>query len=207
MGSRGTWEQRMNRFDAETHKYFIQDVCVPSVTQVLKECGIIDDRFYTEEARERGKAVHLATQLLDEDDLDWDSLDPSLEGYVRAYERFKTESGFVPVLIEERVYNPVSMYAGTLDRTGYFSNIKNKTLIDIKSGAPEPWAAIQTAAYEHCLLQRFSRHALQLKPDGTYRLSPQYRDPNDIKLFLSALSIVHWKRNHGGKNGSSNEIR
>ena len=78
----------------ERHEYAIDGVLRPSVTQTLKDAGLTYDQWYTEEARLRGKAVHAACQLLDEDDLDWDSVLPEYRGYVTAWERFKRDSGF-----------------------------------------------------------------------------------------------------------------
>ena len=54
-------------FDPITHQYRLDGERVPSVTQVLSVCGLIDDTWYTEESRQRGQAIHLATKLLDEE--------------------------------------------------------------------------------------------------------------------------------------------
>ena len=54
-------------FDPDTHQYWVGGEKVLSVTQILKTCGLIDDTWYTEKGRQRGQAVHLATQLYDED--------------------------------------------------------------------------------------------------------------------------------------------
>ena len=90
----------MNTFDPITHTFRINGVPVPSVTQALKAADIIDDRFYTDEARERGIAVHAACHYLDEECLDWETVAPEIVPYVEAYQRFKDESGSVPALIE-----------------------------------------------------------------------------------------------------------
>ena len=77
------------QFDESAHVYTVARVQRPSVTQILKDAGLIDTTWYTDEARERGRAVHLATQFLDEDDLDWDTVLPQYGGYLAAWERFK----------------------------------------------------------------------------------------------------------------------
>lgn len=183
----------MVEFKAETHEYFFNGRKVPSVTGILKEVGLIDDEWFTEEARERGKAVHAATELLDRDDLDWDSLHPKIEPYVKAYQNFKKDTGFIPELIEHRVYNHDYNYAGTLDRTGIFPN-GEKVILDIKSGPISGWAALQVAAYDYCLAQARQRMALQLKNDGTYKVK-SFKGLNDINIFVSAAVIVNWKLN------------
>lgn len=181
----------MNYFDPSSHKYFIDEVEVPSVTQVLVESGMIDTAFYDEEGKKRGSAVHQACHYLDEDDLDLETLSPELRPYVDAYVSFKDETGFVPTLIEHQVYDRIYGFAGTLDRTG---TMKGKNvLLDIKTGSVAPFAAIQTAAYQVTLGGHNHRFALQLKPDGTFKLL-EFDDINDESVFLSALAVVKWKR-------------
>ena len=186
----------MNSFNPETHEYFIKNRKAPGVTGVLKEAGFIDGEWYTEESRQRGTAVHEATQFLDEDDLDWDTLHPKILPYVKAYEKFKLDTGFKPDLVEHRVFSDLYHFGGTLDRTGTFPN-GDETLLDIKSGAIAFWTALQTAAYDYCLDKRRQRMAVQLKNDGTYKVKT-FKDPNDIKIFLSAAVVVNWKRNQRG---------
>lgn len=188
----------MNTFDPITHTFKINGVPVPSVTQALKAANIIDDRFYTDEARERGIAVHAACHYLDEECLDWETVAPEIVPYVEAYQRFKDESGFVPALIEEPVFNAQYFYGGILDRTGLLNG--QAVLLDLKSGDPEPWANLQTAGYWGCLAQKHARYTLRLYPEGKYKLSNVHADPNDFRVFLSAVSIAHWKRNTGGES-------
>lgn len=186
----------MNTFDPITHTFRINGVPVPSVTQALKGVGIIDDRWYTEEARERGIAVHSACQYLDEECLDWETVSPEILPYVEAYQKFKDESGFVPAMIEEPVFNQVYFYGGILDRTGLLNG--KPILLDLKSGDPEPWADLQTAGYLGCLVLPHHRYTLRLFPEGRYKLSDERKDPNDLRLFLNTVGIAHWKRNKGG---------
>jgi len=193
----------MNTFDAKTHSFFIGGRSVLSVTQALKGAGIIEDGWYTEESRERGCAVHNACQYLDEGLLDWDTVAPKYLPYVKAYERFKDESGFIPALIEAWVFNESYFYAGILDRTGILNG--EHVLIDLKSGPPAKWANLQSAAYAGCLSLPHKRFTLRLSDNGKYKLSDEHKDPNDFKIFLSAVSVANWKRN-GGKHGSSFEV-
>src|SRR3989338_2196847 len=96
----------MLTFDEENHLYCFEGKPVQSVTQILKSAGLIDDQWFTEAARRRGQYVHEAAQYLDEEDLNWENVDPILQPYLRAYEKFKAETGFIPILIEKRLYNP-----------------------------------------------------------------------------------------------------
>ncbi len=188
-------------FDKATHTYRIDGVIVPSNTQVLAEAGLVDLRWYTDEGRERGSAIHLAAQLIDEEDLDCLSVDPRFAGRVRAYERFKIESGFVPNLIEIPYYNYPQRYGTTIDRTGSLPK-RGEILLELKTGQVEAWAGLQLALQNECLEKRLPRFALELREDGTYRLH-EFTDPNDRNVALAACAIVHWKRNHGGKSYGS----
>lgn len=182
----------MNRFEPETHKYFIDGKEVPSVTQVLVEAGLIDLSFYNEEGKKRGSAVHQACQYLDEDDLDVESISPGLRPYVEAYINFKKETDFKPELIEHQVYETFYGFAGTVDRTGIMRG--KRVLIDIKTGSIAPFAAIQTAGYTACLHNDFyHRFGLCLKPNGAFKLL-EFNDSNDESIFLSALAVAKWKR-------------
>jgi hypothetical protein len=183
----------MLEFNPETHEYFFNGRKVPSVTGILKEVGLIDGEWFTDEARERGKAVHAATELLDLDDLDLDSLHPKIEPYVRAYQKFKNDTGFKPELIEHRVFNNEYNYAGTLDRTGFFPD-GDEVILDIKSGPISGWAALQISAYDYCLDKARQRMALQLKNDGTYKVK-SFKGHSDLYVFFSAAVIVNWKLN------------
>lgn len=180
-------------FDEEKHLYLFKGQEVKSVTQILKARGFIDDRWFTEESRARGQAVHAACHYLDEEDLDWDTLDPIVVPYVRAYEKFKIEHGFIPHLMEHRVFNPTYMYAGTLDRTGWIN--EREVLLDFKSGAISPWVGLQLAGYGLCLKKRLPRIALRLKADETYELR-EFKDPADYDIFLMQVSTHHWITNN-----------
>jgi hypothetical protein len=56
-------------YDDATHTYKLDGVVVPSVTQVLTAAGVIDNRWFTEEATHRGQLVHVATMLMDQGEL------------------------------------------------------------------------------------------------------------------------------------------
>lgn len=169
----------------------------PRVTEILRYSGVTDfsaiPAATLEYAQTRGTAVHSACHFLDEEDLDWSTLDPAIEGYVRAWERFKSESGFVPDMIEQSVYCPTYQYRGTLDRTGTMGD--KKVLIDIKTGPPGPSAALQTAAYAACLTGTFARYAVHVREDGSYKLH-SYTDRNDIAIFRSYIATMRWEQNN-----------
>lgn len=196
-------------FNPERHEYRLGDQVLPHVTQVtdsLQSYSGVSDKVMRE-AADRGRAVHLATQLWDEDDLDVDSLPDTVRPYLDAWIRFREETGFEPGLIEFRVHSRTFGYAGTLDRTGSFHKLRGirpdqPALIDLKA-TYKIMAAVgpQTAGYLHALHETLGnkitrrRFAVQLKPDGTYRLE-ECKDPSDWSVFLSALTLTNWRARH-----------
>lgn len=177
---------------------------LPRVTDILKEANLIDTTYMDEHGRDRGSAVHLACQYLDEGDLDVSSLDPELEGYVRSYDAWKRDSHSEGAQrIECPLQDPCGLYRGTPDR---ILIVRPRKLIDLKTGAPQAWVALQLAAYVNMLPDPYSyeRQALYLSPDGTYSVKqfPKAEYATDLAVFMSALNIVNWKRRKTNGNRS-----
>ena len=84
-------------FDPEKHEYRLGGNVIPSVTQVIKSCGLIRfDDVPTETLIHKakiGKAVHLACEYYDKKELD--SVPESYSGYVEAYKSFIAQ--FMPI--------------------------------------------------------------------------------------------------------------
>lgn len=195
----------MLQFDSDKHEYRFGGISVPGVTSIL--APLVDYSMVNQELLERarllGQAVHLTTELYDQDQLDFDTLDPVLVPYLDAWIRFRKEVDFQPIGIEQRVYHPSFRYAGTLDRTGI---VRDKmAVLDIKKMLVlGPVIGVQLAAYEKavnvalpadCKNRIETRYALGLQADGTYRLQ-QYQDPADWSTFLSLFNIKNWKAKH-----------
>jgi len=188
-------------FDEEKHEYKWHGKQVPSVTTILKSAGIVDAAWYTEEARIRGTHVHQAAQFYDEGDLAPGSIRPEIQPYMDAYVKFKRDTGFYPILIEQKVIHTKG-YAGTLDRVGWLND--RLVQIDLKSGGIPKWAGLQTEAYKQALEEMISlghikleqypeaRFALQLTSEGKYKLQP-LQGLSDGHYFWAALEIHKFK--------------
>ena len=155
-----------------------------------------------EYARLRGDAVHYGCELFDRDELDWDTVQKELIGYIKAWQSFRQQTGFEPELIEHRVFHPGLRYAGTVDRAGLLSGVHG--VLDIKAVAQMyPATGLQLAAYQQALHQSLPLHphrfearwSVQLKADGTFRFHA-YEDPNDWPSFVSLLSAINWANKH-----------
>jgi hypothetical protein len=194
-------------FDAAQHRYFLGNRELPSVTQSLKYVGLIDYSHIPgpilERAAERGKRVHLALEYFDNDSLVADSCSEEIAGHVRAYERFKADSGFVPGVIERRRHHPVIGYAGTPDRIGMIG--KHPVVLDLKSGMVLDGHACQLAGYAHLFPnpRRFRRIALQTFATGKYRVH-EYK-PEDFdyhsQLLFGAVRQLQQEMNERNREG------
>lgn len=191
----------MLQFDDAAHRYTVDGVAVPGVTSVLSWLSGYDKvpGGYLEPAAFRGTWVHRATELVDEDDLDWSTVPAEFKPYIDAWSLFKQRTGFVPDLSEERVFSKRHWYAGMLDRAGSFEILDARPcVLDIKTTAVlHPVVALQTAAYQAALppaiAKRYKgpRCTVQLRKDGTFRLE-WHKSPNDLARFLAALTLYQW---------------
>lgn len=193
-------------YDPVKHLYTIEGTPIPSVTQVIKATGLIDDTYFTEDARDRGKAVHLACEYHDKDVLDESSVHEDIRPYLEAYKAFLSESRYKPVVIEASGVCQVYYFGGTVDRIGILNDCI--ALIDIKSGAIQSWAALQTAAYERLYLTgafgdfpdlqnhkcELRRYSLQLKNNGRYSLLRQ-TSHEDWLDFAAARRLYRFYQN------------
>lgn len=182
-------DESLLTFDSELHKYYYDGRELLSVTTLLKSVGIIDDRFYTDEGKNRGRRIHHICEKIDLGEMP--EIESSEMPYIEAYLTFKHETRFVPQLIEKRVCNINYWYGGTLDKTGLLYE-DCLAIIDLKTGVASPWTALQLAGYEACLDKPHKRFGLQLNKNGKYKLIP-YEDRSDRNMFLGIASVVNWK--------------
>lgn len=148
------------RYDPTSHTSTTPDgVDVPHVTAILHAVGVAVDYDALSASgprraeqiafrRQLGSAVHADCHAYDDGDLDWATVDPRVDPYVRvAWATCRENLGLVPLTRERQVFHPVLLYTGFLD--GIFRCEGKRVLIDLKIGDPEDaGAAFQTAAYE-----------------------------------------------------------
>lgn len=190
-------------FDEALHLYTLGGRVIPGVTEILKDAGILKfgargSELENNAAMSRGKAVHAACHYMDEDALDWSSVSDECVPYVMAYEKFRTDTGFVPTRIEERMVHETLVFAGTIDREGTWNQSKNRIVLEIKTGVKASWWGLQLSGYDILLppiTKPRNRMAVQLKDNGTYALHP-FTDPNDRNMFMSLVALYWWKRNN-----------
>lgn len=170
-----------------------------SVTGILKaELNLY--QYGQINAATRGTHVHQLCEDYDNGDMsesDTANISVDLLPYFNAYKTAKSDIGFKVLVCEKKLYHPVYLYAGTLDR---IVKMESEKMLDIKTGAKEPWHGMQLAAYEemaHASMplragKRRGRVALYLHSDGTYELE-HYEDPHDWRNFLALYSAHNVK--------------
>jgi hypothetical protein len=196
-------------FQEQDHRYAWNGVVVPSVTQALDVLApnafAHVSRADLEAARRRGNAVHKIVELDLTDDLDEESVSEPLLGYMVAWRRFASDTGFKARSSELMLYSRRYGYAGRLDLLGEFAKRSMRwgpgidaITLDVKSNNIPKTAAPQTAAYAQLLTENgycgkgLRRRALCLSPDG-YELSPPYINAADFTDFLAALRVLNWR--------------
>lgn len=183
-------------FDAELHRYHYQGRPVVNVTRVLDDM-LRDLRGVRQEllaaARETGELVHKATELDAMGALDAESVDPTIEPYMKAWRRFRYECNPTFISNEEHVYHRTYDFAGTLDHHAQIGG--EEGIIDKKTSEPDLIDAVQLSAYYAAKFPedgaRFRRMwGLYLRADGTYRLR-KYED--HFHVFIAALTCYRFK--------------
>lgn len=191
-------------FDAASHTYYCDGERVPSVTQIIRDAGMIDDRFFTEYHRWRGSMAHEAIATWNKaGNIDRRKVDPKIRPYLEAALKWQKDTGFKPLYVEHRMYDPIFNVCGTADLIGYFADEKGQmvglpnVIADWKSNdhrmgqVTSKW---QLAGYGHMHDPKeiFRRIEVVIGPDGNY--GPVNSFPLDTYLddvnAFHALSIV-----------------
>ena len=196
-------------YDAETHTSRTPDGRnVPHVTAVLRAVGLSTDfdelgsvhprvAENVRHATARGTAVHADCHAYDDNDLDWDLVDPRVRPFVEAWADARERLRLVPLDRERRLYHEKYDYVGIMD--GVFSVGFDRVLVDIKTGDPNDAAAhIQTAAYVAAWelatdVRITKRWAIWLKPGlrVPYRVFDYSAQYLDLQKWLACLTVYN----------------
>lgn len=190
-------------------RYMLGSTGLWGVTDVLRDHGFINPEWCSEVARERGRAVHLATAYADQGRLEWNSLHQALHGYVHGWQDMNRRMGWRVLDCEVPRHHAVYGFGGQLDRR-MADPAGTEWVVDIKTvgpgGSAPKSAAYQTAAYD-LLLPRVPpgararrRAAVELHPDGKARLV-EHTDFADAGFFLAFLSTTKRRHHHGVIDG------
>lgn len=190
-------------FDPEKHVYRLGGSggrILPSVTGIIRplmDFSMVDPTKL-EYRRQLGTAVHLATELHDEGNLNEDTLDPAIIPYLDAWKKFKLEMNVNILASEESIFHSTLLYAGRLDNRATVGGWPY--VIDKKCTATlSPVTGIQLAGYLGAVGAKNTRRAaVQLKENGSY-VFEEYVGAGDWPMFISLLNVKNWREKHGIK--------
>lgn len=156
-------------FTQEDHSYRCDGIRLPSVTQILRDCGLSGNYNFLDPIHAfRGLAVHEGAHLIISGVTQYPTLEPlqppfdkmpdyvrvhgEIGGYWDAVRAAHAAIGFTGVIHECRLIDPRAGYAGTFDM-GAISRSEKEQLWDFKSGTMPIMTVVQICAYEQ--LARF----------------------------------------------------
>lgn len=180
-----------------THQYFHIETGreLVSVTNCFERIGITDFSKVPfdiiEPARIRGDMVHEIAQYYGLDLLDEESVDMSMQGYLKAIKKYFKENVKRVVAIEKPVFSLAMGLAGTPDIL--YENFEDHLCLDDYKTPIKlhPACRLQTAAYAEIYWKMTGkrikhRNAVQLLENGDYYLDP-HRNPlrHDFNDFMT----------------------
>ena len=174
----------------ETHIYSVEfsdgRIIHPiGFSKLCNDYGLIPDYYGNPWFGQRGIAVHKGAELIDKDDLDWDTVTDKIRPFLEGYMKFKNDTGMKFQCTEVPFYHPQWNFCGTPDRF--------LPLLDLKTGNGYP---IQLAAYGELLRANDINPGsecfmLNLKENGNYSLQTFrfYKLRNELEDFKCACRL------------------
>jgi hypothetical protein len=184
----------MNSFEEASHTYRIGGEPVPSVTQVLGD--VLPGYQASEWHMQRGTAMHACAAMIAQG-VAFDH-DPQLDSRVTALCAFFRDIPLKVAAVEQRLYSPTYRYAGTCDLVGELNG--KRVVLDWKSTLT-PAAKWQVAAYGQILGINYGL-AVEIREDGTYRMSEVWNLARAKSQWLALLSAYNIRRECGIKEGT-----
>jgi hypothetical protein len=186
-------------YEEDGHRYSLNGVTLPGITQTLRLTGFVDESWFTEESRDRGTATHRACWYLAEGELDWATVDPAILPRVEAFARFLEEHKPKLLAAERPLYSAVYRFAGTFDFVFEAPTLGGIIDLEVKTGKAGLAAKLQTAGQkvlieEQMGLKNVGRYGFELTANGRYRFVPHTAPRNKV-MFLNAVAMVHERIN------------
>lgn len=183
----------MNQYLADTHTYMIDGRIVPSVTQVLGD--LLPGYHASEWHMQRGTAMHACAAMIAQG-VEF-SHDPQLDGRVASLRAFFRDVRPKVMAVEQQLYSQAFLYAGTCDMVCEIDG--RKMVVDWKSTIA-PAAKWQLAAYAQILGLAYGC-AIEIRDDGSYRMSEIWNLTRVKNQWLSLLAAYNIRRECGIKPG------
>lgn len=184
-------------FKEDTHSYFLGDLPIPSVSEIIKPIyqkvyGEIDEETL-KFAAQRGTRIHRAIEFLSK--YNFCGIDSDIEGYIEAYKKFKNDHKDWHLLQSEyQTYHKFLLYGMTIDQV--YDTPKGLVICDIKTtkiAHPTAWS-VQLSGYKAGYESHYDKVskivALQLLESGRYIL---HELQNNFEIFLACLEIYKFE--------------
>lgn len=181
-------------YDPLEHAYYINGRRVVSVTQALTLADKIDTRWFTEEARNRGLAVHEYCERYDRRLPLGIPADAGVDGPIEAYQAFLADHQPRWKYIEKGLFHATDAYGGRPDRVGIVRG--SLATVELKTGQEADWHGLQLAGYQG-LQPAGARYVLYLGANGRYRLA-RCRRAADYPEFRECLLYARAAIEGGG---------
>ena len=185
-------------FEPIAHTYTLAGKIMPSVTQIIN--AVIPRTFDPDPwYMQRGTMVHRAVALMLRGELDEESVDQRIAGYVAAANSFLSQQPmefmkFADHVLETPLCDPKRGFAGTPDL------VTDGCIIDWKSGSAGDEAELQTGAYavltSPIAPRRRKLMAVVLYDTGKYAVL-HYDERRSYGLFLNVFSVYQWMQKNG----------
>lgn len=180
-------------FNEEKHEYFLENVLIPSVSEIIKP---IYQNVYKnvyerilENAAERGTKVHRAIEFISK--YNFEKFDDEILGYIEAYKKFKKDyNNWTLKHSELRTYHKSLLYGMTIDQC--YETPEGIVICDIKTAktAQKKAWSVQLSAYKAGFESQYSKVskivALQLFENGKYKVHDL---KDNFQIFLYCLEI------------------
>jgi hypothetical protein len=189
----------------DDHRYWLDGAELLGCTTALKGVGMIDARFYNDEAQLRGTWVHdrIEEGLNDTWRFQVKARKDSRYGYVEAAKKFLKDHKVSVLNAEMPLADPLLRIAGKPDVIGLWTrpgHTEERFVIpDWKTGQPEKWHRYQTAWYLHLAkINNLAGHdtdrlGVYLRADGTYT-TRMHEDRTDWKIADAVRLVEQAKR-------------
>ena len=191
----------MITFDEAAHRYTVDGVEVPSVTEVCRFLSYDqkpDKPWLAKAAADRGTRVHAACAAIDYGIAPEETDD--ISGYLKAYRRFLKDYRPDWEGIEYIAGDTILGIAGTVDRFGTLYDGRT-CILDIKTGSQLHDAPLRAQLTGYKRLLAIDRgfypdylYALQLSKDGTYHLREVRQDDELLNACIFINSAVERKK-------------
>jgi hypothetical protein len=165
-----------------------------SVSQVCQVVTGKDGSQYAAGAAERGQDLHLIFALAvghHAGHCDPPDVTEAYTGYYVAMLEWIDWAKPKPLKIEESYRHKILPYAGTPDFVGMIGEAFG--VLDLKTGQPEPWHAMQVRAYREMVEKAARMWVLYIKVDGTFQFKNLKPSARDWAAFQSGLNILQWR--------------